>query len=775
MKKPFNLFGFGLLVILIALLSNFSAFAKQPNIILIMSDDMGHSDLGCYGGEIRTPTLDGLAEGGVRFTQFYNTARCCPTRASLLTGLHPHQAGMGHMTGAGHRLPGYRGDLLPNTVTIAEVLKTAGYMNYCIGKWHVTDKTSIDAPKENWPIQRGFDRCYGLIHGAANYFDPALLVRDNTVISAFDDPEYTPEKEYYLTTALSDNAAKFITEHKENSANQPFFMYVAYTAAHWPMHAPDDAIAKYQGKYDAGYQVIRQARYEKMKAMKLIPEHWELTSQAENWDNVKNKDWEARCMEVYAAMISEMDAGIGQIVDTLKKTGQYDDTVILFLQDNGACAENVGRQSDGKLTTRPSQPTLPPIPRETVIDKRSIVESQTRDGYPVIRGTGVMPGPKDTFIAYGRGWANVSNTPFREYKHWVHEGGISTPLIVHAPKIVAESMKGQFYREPGQLIDLMATCIDLAGATYPKEHNGYEITPATGTSLVPGFSGQSLGRQLPLLWEHEGNRAIREGNMKLVAKGPLGSWELYDMEADRSELHDLAGKYPDRVEELSKKWRDWAVSAMVLPWPWDGQGDIKPDTTPGLKLEFDFSQDKQEITDSSGCKNVFSIEGKLPVIRNETGNARYFDGQSCIQVEKSAALCAAQTPWRIEAVIRSETSDGQILAYGGSRHGYSLFIQSGKPGFAVRLNEDLHVIRAETPITGKTSLKAVITPQKKLELYVDEKLAASAVIPDFLLEEPAESMQIGTDHAGNVAGVKVPNFKGQISRIAVYREPTGSR
>ncbi|MDR0871204.1 MAG: arylsulfatase [Planctomycetaceae bacterium] len=719
------------------------AFAEKPNIILILSDDMGYSDLGCFGSEINTPNLDTLAAGGIRFTQFYNTARCCPTRASLLTGLHPHQAGMGHMTGAGHRgLPGYAGDLLPTTVTIAEAVKPAGYRNYAVGKWHVTDQTRADGSKHNWPLQRGFDRYYGIIHGAANYFDPPV-VRDNTVISPFNDPEYKPEKDYYLTTALSDQASRFITEHKQQTPDEPFFMYLAFTAAHWPMQVPEELAAKYKGKYDAGYTVIREARYEKQKALGLIKPEWQLSPQAEDWDAVKDKHWEARCMEVYAAMITELDRGIGQVVDTLKKTGQYDNTVILFLQDNGACAENVGRTPQGKYTERPAQPVFEAIAKEKVFDDRKTPETQTREGFPVIRGKGVLPGPKDTYIAYGRGWANVSDTPFREYKHWVHEGGISTPLIVHSPKQIAEKQRGQFYREPGQLPDVHATIVELAGAVYPKEYNGHQITPAEGTSLVPALTGQHLNRSKPLVWEHEGNRAVREDNWKLVAKGPLGTWELYDMDKDRSELNNLAEQYPDKVKDLAAKWHDWAVRAKVLPWPWQ-----KPETaagaadkTPGVKLDLNFS-----------------------------GKPRYFNGNSHIDVEKSPALSAAQTPWKVEAEIESESPEGVIIAYGGTRHGYSLFLSNGKPGFAIRLNDDIFAVYGNAPVKGKTVLRGEITAQKKIELYVDGKQVAAAKIPDFIQEEPVEGLQIGADLGGKVSGLDdAPDFKGWISRIILER------
>ncbi|QEH32174.1 Arylsulfatase [Aquisphaera giovannonii] len=533
------------------------AKSNRPNIVIIMSDDMGYSDLGCYGGEHATPNLDGLAAKGVRFTQFYNTARCCPTRASLLTGLYPHQAGIGHMMeDRGH--DGYRGVLNRNAVTIAEVLKPAGYRTYMVGKWHVAPGLGPKADRATWPLGRGFEKYYGTIAGAGSYYDPAALVRQETLITPENDPEYRPGS-YYYTDALSDNAVRFLRQHREESPEKPFFLYVAYTAAHWPMHAPEAAVAKYAGKFDAGYAPLRQARLRRMKEMGLLPADAELSPGAEDWDAVPDKRWEARTKEVYAAMIEIMDAGIGRIVGELKASNRLDDTLILFLQDNGACAENTGRQAN----KQPAPEDLKPLGRDGLQSKIQ-PPMQTRDGRWVRTGPGVMAGPADTYIAYGRGWANVSNAPFREYKHWTHEGGISTPLIAHWPAGIRPDRSGAFERQPGHLIDLMATCADLAGASYPLEKDGQPIKPREGVSLRPALNGEPLARAQPLFWEHEGNRAVREGDWKLVAKEGR-PWELYNIANDRAELHDLAVAHPDRVKDLAAKWTAYASRADVLP------------------------------------------------------------------------------------------------------------------------------------------------------------------------------------------------------------------
>ncbi len=314
--------------------------AEKPNIVLMMADDMGFSDIGCYGGEIDTPNLDALASQGLRFTQFYNTGRCCPTRASLLTGLYPHQAGVGHMM-EDRQCEGYRGDLNNRCVTIAEALRPAGYATYAVGKWHVTRFTNPEGPKHNWPVQRGYDRFYGTITGAGSFFDPGTLTRDNTMISPFADPDYEP-KEYYYTDAISDHAVRYIDDHCQKDGQQPFFLYVSYTCAHWPMHALEKDIAKYHGKYDEGYQAVRQRRFERAKELGLVDPDWKLTQQVGNWEEFPHKQWEARCMEVYAAMVDNMDQGIGRIVNSLKKNNELDNTLILYLQDNGGCAEGMG-------------------------------------------------------------------------------------------------------------------------------------------------------------------------------------------------------------------------------------------------------------------------------------------------------------------------------------------------------------------------------------------------------------------------------------------------
>jgi len=514
-------------------------FEIKPNILIILADDLGYSDIGCYGGEIKTPNLDKLAENGLRFTQFYNVARCCPSRASLLTGLYPHQTGVGHMM-EDLGLEGYRGDLNRHCVTIAEVLKRFGYRTYMSGKWHLT--RFLEEPKHNWPCQRGFDRFYGIITGASSYFQPTTLTRDNTPIEAVG-------KDYYITDAISDEMCNFLIEHEEKYPDSPFFAYLSYTAPHWPLHAPEEDIQRYEGLYDVGWDVIRERRYKRLIDLGIIKKYWGLSPRdpaAPDWDKVKEKIWQARRMEVYAAQVDRMDQGIGRIIQTLKEIRQLDDTLIIFLSDNGACAEEI-RRHDVKWML-----------------KDRIAVTKTREGRKVIFGNNpeIMPGGEDTYQSYGLPWANVSNTPFREYKHWVHEGGIATPFIVHWPRGI--KARGELRHQPGQLPDIMATILDVTGATYPSEFAGYKIHPLEGFSLKPIFENKPNGREL-LYFEHEGNRAVRRAKWKLVCKYPR-SWELYNMEKDRTELNDLSTKHPEIVSELSKEYDEWAKRCKVLPW-----------------------------------------------------------------------------------------------------------------------------------------------------------------------------------------------------------------
>ncbi len=518
---------------------------KQPNIILILADDMGYSDIGCYGSEIATPSLDRLAAGGARFSQMYSFARCCPSRAALLTGLHPHQAGVGHMV-ANRGTRAYQGYLRDDSVTIAEVLKGAGYRAMMSGKWHVGGQMRARRP-ETWtpgakgfptPTQRGFDRFFGTLVGAGSFFFPHALMDEGEFVKDYPD-------DFYYTDAISDKAVAMIDEaHRDET---PFFLHVAYTAPHWPLHALPEDIAKYEGEYRGGWDRLRQNRHEELNSRGLLDPAWQISprdADSHPWEATADADWEDLRMATYAAMIDRMDQGIGRILAKLDALSITDDTLIIFLSDNGGCAEYMAE--DGWRDHRSYTRRLP--------DGTIVRIGNRRD---------LKPGPADTYMSYDLPWANASNSPFRLYKHWVHEGGISSPCVIHYPALIDEPT---ICHSPIQFIDVLPTFAELAGADYPGEFNGKAIQPAEGESFLPALQGADWRREKPMYWEHEGNRAVRVGDWKLVSKHP-GDWELYNMIEDRTELNDLSAGEAERVGRMSGMYDAWAARCEVRDWP----------------------------------------------------------------------------------------------------------------------------------------------------------------------------------------------------------------
>lgn len=522
--------------------------AERPNFLVILADDMGFADIGSYGAEIPTPNLDALAARGVRFSQAYNYARCCPSRAALLTGLHPHRAGVGHMVQDGGT-SSYRGYLGPECPTVAESLRAAGYATWMAGKWHVGGNVLAHRP-ETWrpgsdrqpgPLDRGFDRFYGTLCGAGSFYLPPTLMDQNQFVTSVSE-------DYYYTDELGHRAAAFATEAK--AAGKPFFGYLAFTAPHWPLHAPADEVARFRGRYREGWTKLRQHRHETLKAQGILSAKWAISpadAGVENWreHSTQRRDWEDNRMAVYAAMISRMDAAIGEVVAALKANGQYENTVVMFLSDNGGCAEFL-RESGGHV----ERYGLP-----------------MRDGRPTPVGDrpDLAPGPEASFMAVGRSWANASNSPFRFYKKWIHEGGIATPLIISGPG-VEPAAQGSIQHEPVTLLDLAPTILELARSKSLREIRGHSAPALDGESLVSLLAGhRGWRRGKPLIWEHEGNRAIRIGQWKLVAEHH-GPWELYDMVNDRTELHDVANSHPGLARSLSAQWDDWSASLGVIGW-----------------------------------------------------------------------------------------------------------------------------------------------------------------------------------------------------------------
>jgi len=516
----------------VCLFSVFTAAAadadERPNIVVVLVDDMGFSDIGCFGSEIPTPNLDRLATGGVRFTQFYNSARCSPTRASLITGLSPHQAGMGWLDGK--VVPtsrGFHGKLLPRCVTIAEVLGDAGYFTAMTGKWHMGQQNG--SPPWTRGFQRSLNARYGEVYFPKEFDKPGTA---NLYLNGREIPKDSAEigKDWYSTDLFVDWGLKFVDEAR--AEKKPFFLYVAQGAVHFPLRAPADVIAKYRGKYMAGWDALREARHKKQIELGIVAADQPLSPRPDD-----SPDWESReadkkdrfdqMMATYAAMIECIDRSMGTLVDGLEKRGVLENTLIVFLSDNGGNAEGG-----------------PPGRTE---------------------GTGPIGGP-DSYVLLGMNWATLTTTPFRRYKHFTHEGGISTSFIAHWPHGIDETRRGALERQPAHLIDLMATAVDLGQAKYPTQRGGSDILPMEGVSLRPGFAGKPLDRPQPLFWEHEGNKAVRDGRWKLVQKW-RGPWELYDIDVDRVERKNVIAEQSERAAKMETAWKAWAERTFVDDWP----------------------------------------------------------------------------------------------------------------------------------------------------------------------------------------------------------------
>lgn len=486
------------------------AAAEPPNIILILVDDMGFSDLGCYGSEIATPNLDQLASQGKRFTQFHNTSKCFPTRASLLTGLYAHQVGMDRRHGP-----------ILNGVTLGQVLKSAGYRTLMSGKHHGTENMYF----------KGFDRYYGLRDGACNHFNPGEqrpgepvpahktgpFPRSWCIDSATIAP-YTPPKDFYTTDYFTKYALDYLETYKDEE--QPFFLYLSYTAPHDPLMAWPEDIAKYEGKYDQGYEAIRQKRYQKQVEMGLIdPDLYPLSEETfTDWEQLsaQQKQEEIRKMEVYAAMIDRLDQNIGKVLDKLKETGHYDNTIIFFASDNGASAEVVGTRG---------------------------LNEGAKEG---------EIGTLATWSSLGGDWANVSNTPFRFFKNYTHEGGTNTPLIVWWPGQVEPG----FSEFAGHVIDFMPTLVELGQASYPQTFQGQAVPEMPGESLLPVIKGQKSQREKPIFWEWGQGKGVWVDGWKLVSDQNQ-AWELYDMRKDKTETSDLSAEFPEKVKMMEQMWQEW--------------------------------------------------------------------------------------------------------------------------------------------------------------------------------------------------------------------------
>tara|TARA_R110002072_G_scaffold222711_1_gene379818 strand:- start:8387 stop:10126 length:1740 start_codon:yes stop_codon:yes gene_type:complete len=536
MTAPFQWIVFVASLFLLA--TGFNASAEtQPNIVLIMVDDMGFSDIGCYGGEIETPNIDALAAGGVRFSHFYNNSRCCPTRATLLTGLYAHQTGIGRMTGVSSDMgvPAYRGALNRQCVTIAEALKPAGYATMMTGKWHLGSRDS-----SYWPVQRGFDRFFGSLKGS-RYFHPKKPKPVMSMNEVVENPESTTDRPFYTTDAFTDHAIDFVQESLEKDRSKPFFLYLAYTAPHWPLQAHEEDIDKYRDRYSMGWDKLREQRYQRQIELGLIDPSWKLSPRDPRvpaWDSLdaSQQKLQSLRMAVYAAMVDCVDQNIGKLNDSLQELGVRDNTLVMFLSDNGACQEG------------------------PMLGNQAFADPEKRNQ---VSGGGSN---------YGRPWANVSSTPFRYFKHHTYEGGAATPFIANWP--VKIKPQTDWYSSNAHIVDLMPTILDVAGAEYPAEAHGNKIPSLPGVSLLPALGGKPLDRTTPIVNEHWDNGLLIDGDWKLVGEGVAVNdgpkeelWELYNLKEDRTELNDLSESDPERVKAMAATWKFWSMKVGVFPKP----------------------------------------------------------------------------------------------------------------------------------------------------------------------------------------------------------------
>ena len=650
------------------------AAQTKPNVLVILVDDMGFSDIGCYGGEIPTPNLDNLAKNGVRFTQFYNTGRCCPTRASLLTGLYPHQAGVGHMMDD-HHFPGYSGRLNDRCATMGEVMQPAGYATAMCGKWHVGQHAGVV------PWKRGFGRTLSASVGGF-YFPDA---KDADVLLDGKVPNELP-RDWYSTDLWAQYTVKFVDEAR--AQNKPFFQYLAFNAPHFPLQAPAEDIARFRGRYKKGWDAVRQARLARQKSLGMAQPGWDLATRPEairDWERLTEaeKDRFDHIMATYAACVYHMDKAVGSVVDALKQRSELDNTLILFMSDNGGNAES---GPDGIAEGDPSR--------------------------------------ANSKWFCGQSWAWAQNTPFRMYKHYTHEGGISTPLIAHWPQGIDRHRNGALEAQPCHLIDIMATVADVGKAPYPKG----KIKPMEGVSLRPAFGGKPLKRPGMLFWEHEENRAVRDGKWKLVAKAGE-PWELYDINTDRSEQNSLAQKELGRVAAMAAAWDKWAARADVLPLGgWRNGGPLP--------------------TGSFAARFVF-----------KKGDTR--QGNDAPAVASTTLTMSARFDTK-------EGTEGVVIAQGGGQHGYALFVQNGKLNWRIRTSGQ--VAEVSLPIAPGAHTAIAYLGKTELRLQLDGKTVTAPSLGR-IMKQPQDGLTVGQDDGGAVGTYAVPfRFTGIISSVEITRQ-----
>jgi arylsulfatase A-like enzyme len=669
---------------------------KHPNVVVILADDMGWSDIGCYGGEIATPNLDKLAAGGVRFTQFYNTARCSPSRASLMTGLYPHEAGMGYLDDLVRpNSKGTFGKLSERAVTMAEALRPNGYFTAMTGKWHMGQKQGTA------PWNRGFDRSLNSAVGAIYFPNQKNPNNPNLFMDGRAIPLASPElgQNWYSSDLWTKYSLKFIDEAVKQK--KPFLLYQAFCAPHFPLMAPEKDIAKYRGKFLAGWDKLREARYQRQIKMGLVDPKWPLSARPPDspaWDSLSEADKKMfdEKMAVYAAMIDNMDQNVGKLVEGLKKEGVLDNTLILFMSDNGGNAESGPRG---------------------ITEGEHLGDSQSR-------------------VFLGMNWATLANTPLRRFKHFTHEGGISTPLIAYWPKGIPKARDGKLEKQPGHLVDIMATVMDVTGTKYPKTYNGHDIHSMDGVSLRPAFKGQPLNCPQPIFWEHEGNRAIRSGKWMMVSK-LKEPWELYDIEADRTEQHDLIAQQPALARDLQAQWENWAAESYIDQWPGRHRNDWGDEDPPP--------------SGEAGSK------------------AMAFDLKMGADLSRDDSPMIAGRGIDITAHLGTKHGDGVIVAQGGTAAGYALYLKDGKVELATRIGgEPTYLTAPDALPEGPVIVTASLMRGGTYRIQINGKVVASKKSTALLKTMPVDGLQVGRDTGGLVGRYEAQNnYQGDIDSVHI--------
>jgi arylsulfatase len=698
----------------------YSLCAKdRPNVIVVLVDDMGYSDLGSFGGEVRTPNIDLLAGEGLRFTQNYNSARCCPSRASLLTGLYSHQAGIANFTGGdkSDRFgPAYLGKLNKNCVTLAEVLKQAGYATYGVGKWHVGH--------EALPTDRGFDEYYGYVRGhSASQWNP----KNNQRLPEGREKEFSYEDgKYYATDVFSDYAVEFIKQAE--SKESPFFLYLAHSSPHFPLEAPAETRDSYLKIYREGWDKLREKRYQRQKEIGLITDAWKFTGLSEvpsdrddianhyagkqnpKWKNLpddRKEDLVYR-MATFAAMIEHVDRGIGRIIAKLKEQGKLQNTLILFTSDNGACYEwgpfgfdRSSRQGFTKL-------------------------HQGED-------LGKVGGP-GTYHSVGSGWSCLSNTPLRMYKHFNHEGGNCSPLIAHWPDGIRKP--DQWVRSPVHLIDFMPTILEATDARYPNTFDGEKIHTLEGFSMMPFFQGSQEAKPRTLFFDHFDSSAIRKGDWKLVRGNTRYNdrkWELYNLAKDRCETVDLIESKPELTNKLKEEWLSWAIRMKINPY-------------------YEFVE-----------KNPTRPLTKIP--KNKKG---YFLLRHGDQVDRAHAPDFTQKAFEIiVSMKRGKEKDGVLVSHGGINSGYSLYLDAGRIAFACRNEGDLKKIISKKVLPSEEiTVTAKLTNDGHAQVFLDNQLLVQSGSFELIKTFPQDPLEVGNDSLSTVSDYqRRTKFKGEISKV----------